>query len=318
MKSNKKMILRKELLLLTVLLFQYSFSQEYSLENKIFNCIKERFKTKNIDIEEDILKYESFLVKSQYLKDNTGISYIEAYKKMADAGTLLFPPVSPEIQLDNLINHSDLFQINPCVSDSEAGLLKNAKISDFAQSRDDVSPKEIFNYILQTFSDKDFDNLYYKYIFLTAITATREYLNIDDNTLEIKKRNIVDIFIDDNDKIYINNEHVKKRKFKSKLLVYIRGSKTDERLPKIETKTIDLLGEAPVSQCVIQQELIVNNDREIFEFVRINILDAFDIVKQEKARELFGKNLQSLDAQERFIIDQVVPYNQLFNRITFE
>ena len=52
-------------------------------ENEIWSCVKNNYKNYSIDIEQELIDYQQFLVNKSYLKDTTGASFILIYQNIA-------------------------------------------------------------------------------------------------------------------------------------------------------------------------------------------------------------------------------------------
>ncbi len=76
-----------KILLLSILTYGCSGS-EYQVEDELYNCLIQKYESNGIDITVFLDSLENHFIKNRILKDNSGASKLEFYKKLANGGEL--------------------------------------------------------------------------------------------------------------------------------------------------------------------------------------------------------------------------------------
>ncbi len=128
-----------------------------------------------------------------------------------------------------------------------------------------------------------------------------------DQEVEVKKRNLLLVFVNTFDDIQVAGERMDITQVKDKAKEFILNAANSPDLPeKIDTE-IDLIGTYPVSQGVISLQNDRGTSYNKYIMVQNELTRAFNEVRDELAIQKFGRSFGELDEKEREAITKAVP-----------
>ncbi len=165
-----------KILLLSILAYGCSAS-ENPVENELYECLIKEYKSKGIDIAALLDSMENHCIKNGILRDNSGESKLEFYKKIANTGEV---PIMEVYEIADSIAQIKFFQqeIESCLNnkDFDSLTLSNSSYSRLMSSFKtvkEVNPKNAAICHVNVLTSKDYEHPYYRAHML--ITFARIY-----------------------------------------------------------------------------------------------------------------------------------------------
>lgn len=123
---------------------------------------------------------------------------------------------------------------------------------------------------------------------------------------KIEERNLMTVLVNKFDQIQINGEEVQVKDITRKAREFVENKGRSEDMPEIRQEYIEGYGEAEVSKAVIS----LQNDRgttyEVYIAVQDALATAFEQLREERAKEVYGKSYnQLIDDKEDDKIDVI-------------
>ena len=130
----------------------------------------------------------------------------------------------------------------------------------------------------------------------------------EQDEIKMKKRNILFVSINNNDKILLNlNEYVEVTEIKDRAKKFILNMAGDPTLPEIDIKTIEGLGNIRVSKATISLQNTNATSYDIYVKVQNELTRAYNEIRNEYANKYYGKQFANLDEEEVKTIRTAVP-----------
>lgn len=111
---------------------------------------------------------------------------------------------------------------------------------------------------------------------------------------KIEERNLMTVLVNKFDQIQINGEEVQVKDITRKAREFVENKGRSEDMPEIRQEYIEGYGEAEVSKAVIS----LQNDRgttyEVYIAVQDALATAFEQLREERAKEVYGKSYNQL------------------------
>lgn len=322
---------RKYLILVVFTLICSSvFPQSYSIETSYWNCLVNTSQEFGLDLEKELRNYEDYLIENRVLVNSTGQSYYNLYQKMLTEGEINFDLNYSWIDtLKMHSNTSDIPAILPdCLDliDGEdiANLYKNSKfymldsaIHSF-EMKSSINVNDIVGAFCETLTPIDLEHNYYKMISLFGLASILEIdsgipvklpnVGSEGAGSEVGSRNILVVYATtDNDSVFVNNQKVLISELSDLVHKYIISDANDDLMPELELVNNEYLGEVYQSMLIVY----LQNDRETLYQTYVNvhdqIVDAYDIARNEKANDYFELNYNELSTLQKKIINDIVP-----------
>lgn len=318
------------LILIVVVIFTFGCRQSYVIEKKLYDCIETSMRDSGIDLERELYDFEQYLIENGILKDRSGVSYYQIYKKIEKDRDMLFSfnyslhdSISlhaDESKLSNVpIDCFDKILTGKKYEESKLFKLENVMGSLITLGVFDVS--NISNTITTILSAPDFEQSYYRMRVLLMLAAVNEYKTLISEQLlydsdmikftePIKERNKLRIKVTtDDNSVYLNDQKIAISDLTDLVKDYIIHDGSDPTKPELEILTIDGVGEFYQSQLVI----ILISDRnvkyKVYIEVQDQLLEAYNIVRNDMSEKYFGKSYDELMDEEIDIIKNLVPVN---------
>ncbi len=131
--------------------------------------------------------------------------------------------------------------------------------------------------------------------------------NQEQAPMDIKRRNIMLVFVSKFDNIMAGGEAIDITQLKEKAKEFILNPTNDENLPEKEVTNIDLIGNYPVSKGVISLQNDRGTSYNLYIMVQNELTRAFNEVRDELATQKFGKKFMELAEEQREAVQKAVP-----------
>ncbi|MBQ7575991.1 MAG: biopolymer transporter ExbD [Bacteroidales bacterium] len=126
---------------------------------------------------------------------------------------------------------------------------------------------------------------------------------------KVNRRNIIQVKINSNDRLFAGNELMDVSQLKDKIKEFLLNPNDDPNLPEKEMKTIEGYGEYPVSKGVIS----LQNDRGTtyskYIEVQNELIRAVNEIRDEFSMVTYGKKYAKLDEDRQEIVRKAIPQN---------
>ena len=243
----------KKNVIFIVLIFSYliSNSQERKIEKIFSECYFKTMPENGKQVKKYYKSYESLLISNGLLKNNSGESYYELFKKIL-IGKLTDSKTNYSlIDSINGLNYSNLIHSNKKCTD-KIKLLKEYKKSNsyiFEKRMDSIKrnsdPEKAFEVILNTLDYRDFEIEFYKLRVLLLLEMNKPMTEFDFDKPEYSKKRIensLSIYLSKENIITIDQKLISKVEFENIVKNYLLSNKALS-LIKINSSRDDLYSE---------------------------------------------------------------------------
>lgn len=124
---------------------------------------------------------------------------------------------------------------------------------------------------------------------------------------EVNKRNVLSVLIDQRDRLLVNGKPADILTLKIKAKEFIANPRDASTLPDKKVKKIDLLGVVKVPQGVISLQNDRNTSYQAYIKVQNELMAAYNELRDELARQYFGRNFRDLLTEQQDAIKEVYP-----------
>lgn len=131
--------------------------------------------------------------------------------------------------------------------------------------------------------------------------------NQKQEAIDVKKRNILLVFVSKFDNIMVGSERMDITQLKEKVKNFVLNPLNNEDLPEKEDLQIDLIGKYPVSKGVVSLQNDRGTSYNLYIMVQNELTRAFNEIRDEVSIEKFGKKFMDLDEAQRNAIQKAVP-----------
>jgi len=129
---------------------------------------------------------------------------------------------------------------------------------------------------------------------------------IDEN-VEIKERNVFVVLVNRNNDLLVENEYVRVEDLRERAKEFMANPSNDETLPEKEPKEIPLFGEVEVTKGVISLRNDLDTKYGMYIAVQNELVGAINDLREELAKEKFGKSYDALENEEQKAIREIYP-----------
>lgn len=165
-----------KILLLSILAYGCN-ANDNPVEDELYNCLVQEYKSKGVDIATFLDSMENHYIRKGILKDNSGKSKFDFYKQIANSGEV---PIMDQYDIADSVAKIDFFQkeIESCLNgkDFDSITLTNSPYSrlmeDFKTVKE-INPKNAAICHVNVLSASDFEHPYFRAHML--ITYARIY-----------------------------------------------------------------------------------------------------------------------------------------------
>jgi len=129
-------------------------------------------------------------------------------------------------------------------------------------------------------------------------------------TVDVKKRNILVLSINNNNILTVNNEVTDVRQLKNKVKEFVANKSDDPDMPEKTVENVPFFGEYPTTKSHI---ISLQSDRETeyqaYISVQNELMTAYRELRDELAHSKFGTSFSDLDEERKKAIQKVYPQN---------
>lgn len=113
----------------------------------------------------------------------------------------------------------------------------------------------------------------------------------------LKQRNIFEVLVNANDQLLAEGEYIQVTELRKKVKEFIKGDKNNPEMPEFAVEEIPIFGQYEVSKQVISLQNDNGTSYEMYIKVQNELIGAYNELRNELAREKFGKTYDELVAQ---------------------
>lgn len=128
---------------------------------------------------------------------------------------------------------------------------------------------------------------------------------VEDN--KVNRRNIIQVKINSNDRLYAGNELMDVSQLKDKIIEFLTNPNEDPNLPEREVKEIEGFGLYPVSKGVISLQNDRGTSYKKYLEVQNELIKAVNELRDEFSRQNWGKKYAQLDEDKQGIVRKAIP-----------
>lgn len=283
---------KKSILIITFFSFVFGFSQNRKIE-KIYNdCYFNSMPENGREVKNLYKNYETLLISKKILKNNSGTSYFNLFKKVMSGEFIDNKTNFSLIDSINNLKYSNLIHFNTKCTEKIKSLSEYKKSNTYLLEqrmdsiKEDFSAEKATQIFLKTFNEKDFEIDYYKLRVLLLIERTNSLRKLKGEIPKYSKERI-------NNSLKINLSKVN--------IISINGTETS----KIEFKRI-------IENYLIEnkKESLINintsRDAQYGEYIKLieNLNSVIEQIKNKISLEFYNKEYKSLTKTEKEKIEK--------------
>lgn len=123
----------------------------------------------------------------------------------------------------------------------------------------------------------------------------------------IKDRNVFEVLINAQNRLLVNGDPMDIRQLKEEAKIFIENPSDDPSLPEKEEKEIEYFGTTPVSKGVISLQNDRGTQYQMYLSVQNELAAAYNELRDELAKEKFGKEFDDLEDDKREAVRDIYP-----------
>jgi len=128
------------------------------------------------------------------------------------------------------------------------------------------------------------------------------------DTGKVKKRNILTVLVNRDNKIMVKEENLDIKNLRTKAKEFIKNSEDDFNLPIRENIEVEYFGEVKVTKNhIISLQTDRGTSYEMYVAVQNELAAAYNELRNELAQEKWNVNFESLPAKQRKAIEKIYP-----------
>jgi biopolymer transport protein ExbD len=131
-----------------------------------------------------------------------------------------------------------------------------------------------------------------------------EELNDDQ---QIKERNVFVVLVNRNNELLVEGEYADIENLRERAKEFMANPFNDESLPEKEPKQVPYFGEVMVTKGVISLRNDMDTQYGTYIAVQNELVAAINELREELAREQFGKSYNELDSDQQNAIREIYP-----------
>lgn len=131
--------------------------------------------------------------------------------------------------------------------------------------------------------------------------------NAKDKTVEINKRNVLNVLVNFRDEISVNGEVMMVSELKDKAKEFFSNPTNDPNLPEKVNKPIDGIGDYPVSKGVVSLTNDQGTSYNMYVQVQNELQRAVNELRDETSLQYFGKKFSVLDSASQRAVITAIP-----------
>lgn len=131
--------------------------------------------------------------------------------------------------------------------------------------------------------------------------------NAKDKTVEINKRNVLNVLVNFRDEISVNGEVMMVSELKDKAKEFFSNPMNDPNLPEKQNKPIEGIGDFPVSKGVVSLTNDQGTSYNMYVQVQNELQRAVNELRDETSLQYFGKKFSVLDSASQRAVVTAIP-----------
>ena len=306
-------------IIVSIFFFLNSYCQNnYQPEEKLYACMIEKFDSAGVNLKSEILNFESYLINKGILKGSAGKDYVDFFCKAVKENNI---PSAIDVDssivltripiqdyylpkcIENLKNIDSVLIIN-----SKFYKLQLALINQF--NKTGYEPDSLISAMLSVLDSAAFKNKYYKTLALLLILYTSDFV-IDyaamlpsissESPEQVGEKNILEVYITNEDKIFIQNKPVKINDLKHQVKHFI--------LKTADKKEVDLpvIGRQMISKGVIHLTNDLGTSYKFYILVQNELISVYGQIRNKYSHKFFKTDYDKLNETEEKIISDLLP-----------
>lgn len=125
---------------------------------------------------------------------------------------------------------------------------------------------------------------------------------------KVAARNVLTVLVNSDNQLSINDDHgADISTLKDRVKEFVLNPANSESLPQKEVKDIQYFGKTEVSKGIVSLQSATGTSYKMYVAVQDQLTAAFNELRNMKANEKWGKNLNELDEEQQESIRAVIP-----------
>ncbi len=129
----------------------------------------------------------------------------------------------------------------------------------------------------------------------------------NEEEIDVKERNIFAVLVNRDNALLVENEYAQIEDLKERAKEFMENPTNDESLPEKEPKDIPFFGEVMVTKGVISLRNDLDTKYGTYIAVQNELVAAINELREELAKEQFGKSYEDLEREEQNAIRKIYP-----------
>ena len=128
-----------------------------------------------------------------------------------------------------------------------------------------------------------------------------------EEEIDVKERNIFAVLVNRDNALLVENEYAQLEDLRERAKEFMENPTNDENLPEKEPKDIEFFGEVMVTKGVISLRNDLDTKYGTYIAVQNELVAAINELRDELAKQHFGKPYNELEKEEQDAIRQIYP-----------
>ena len=128
-----------------------------------------------------------------------------------------------------------------------------------------------------------------------------------DDDQQIKERNVFVVLVNRNNDLLVENEYANVEDLRDRAKEFMANPYNDESLPEKEPKEVPFFGEVMVTKGVISLRNDLDTKYGTYIAVQNELVGAINELREELAKEKFGKSYNDLEKEQQDAIREIYP-----------
>lgn len=131
--------------------------------------------------------------------------------------------------------------------------------------------------------------------------------NVEQDDVEVKKRNIFTVLINKSDKLLVRGEPMDLSLLKDRTKEFVLNPNNDPNLSDHDERDIPLIGNTQVSEGVVSLQNDRGTSYAMYMKVQNELVAAYNEMREDLSRSAFGKSYDKLTKDEQDAIGKAIP-----------
>lgn len=292
-----------------------SCTSQYEFEDKMYECTKETYRSADINLDQIIFDFETYLTEKKYLKNTSPQSYSQLIDSLTQPS--LFQITLPKELSSKMVSVN---LMNNCVDNiTDSTELKQSRLFEIAfemkkvfeqiSKLGELDPGKINKDLLTIFRKDDFQHPLYKLTFFNllnmyvfdlqqnrGVLGTLPAWSEDEPDItKFQERNIYSVLVNSKNEIFVRNKPIELKDLRMSTKEFISNPNHKSDLAESPTKAI----------------ISLKNERNTKYKTYIDVLNelkaAYNELRNEKAIELYNLSYEKLEKTQQKEIRNMYP-----------